>query len=117
MDHVRQLLDLIEPTFDLSSPLNFLISVYKSTDVPLHTRLRAAAEACKYSAPQLKAVAHVNEKNSVAAMVDRARERAARYTNVIKLEIEPAKALPHDASELRPASSSAVNNSGFRRRF
>jgi hypothetical protein len=44
-----------EPVFDYSSPLAFLTSVYKSEDVPLHTRLRAAAEAAKYSHSTMKA--------------------------------------------------------------
>jgi hypothetical protein len=29
MNDVRQLLGMIEPEFDLTSPLNFLVSVYK----------------------------------------------------------------------------------------
>jgi hypothetical protein len=67
---------MIELEFDLFSPLNFPVSVYKSADVPLHTRLRAAAEACKYSQPQLKAIAQVTP-NDMAAVLDRARERAS----------------------------------------
>jgi hypothetical protein len=107
---------MIEPEFDLTSPLNFLVSVYKSTDVPLHTRLRAAAEACKYSQPQLKAVAHVKPDADFAAAMDRARERVAR-ANVISLV---PKAIEHDAAELRPdvsRSPGANGSGGFRRRF
>jgi hypothetical protein len=52
-------IDEKKPEFDYSSPLNFLLSVFRNEEVPLHTRLRAASEACKYSTPQLKAVAHV----------------------------------------------------------
>jgi len=96
------------------TPLEFLCSVWQDPDLPMHVRLRAAAEACKYSTPQLRAVAHVSDKGSMAAMVDKARERAARYTNVVKLEIEP-KALP--AAQHDPAPSSAANGSGFKRRF
>ena len=47
------------PQLDYSNPLNFLLSTMRCSDLPMHTRLRAAAEACKYSTPQLKAVAHV----------------------------------------------------------
>src|SRR6516165_7872301 len=102
MNDVRQLLGMIEPEFDLTSPLNFLVSVYKSADVPLHTRLRAAAEACKYSQPQLKAIAQVSEKN-MAEVIDRARERVRDTYNVIQLQ---PRALEHDASELKPSPGS-----------
>jgi len=89
------------------TPLEFLCAVWQDPDLPMHTRLRAAAEACKYSTPQLKAVAHVTNKDSVAAMMDRARERAAPYAKVVKLEVVPAaqKALPpsqHSPDELKP---------------
>jgi len=53
-------------------------------------------------------------------MVDRARERAARLVNVIKLEIAPKALQPsaqHDPAELKPSASSAANGSGFKRRF
>jgi hypothetical protein len=80
-----------EPEFDYSSPLNFLLSVFRNEEVPLHTRLRAASEACKYSAPQLKAVAHVTT-NSNAAAIDRARERCANLAKIIRLE---PKAIEH----------------------
>jgi hypothetical protein len=88
-----------EPEFDYSSPLNFLLSVFKNEDVPLHTRLRAASEAC-ISTPQLKAVAHVTA-NSNAAAIDKARERVARLVNVIQLHAQP-KAIEHSPAELKP---------------
>jgi hypothetical protein len=57
-------------------------------------------------------------------MVDRARERAARLVNVIKLEIAPKALQPsaqHDPAELKPSASSAANGgqsaSGFKRRI
>jgi hypothetical protein len=99
-----------EPEFDYSSPLNFLLSVFKNEEVPLHTRLRAASEACKYSTPQLKAVAHVTA-NSNAAAIDRARERCANLAKVIRLETAP-KAIEHSAAELKPPP-----NGGFKRRI
>ena len=114
------------PQLDYSNPLNFLLSAMRCPELPMHTRLRAAAEACKYSTPQLKAVAHVTNKDSVAAMMDRARERAAPYAKVVKLEVVPAaqKALPpsqHSPDELKPNATSAANggqsSSGFRRRI
>src|SRR6516165_11997596 len=59
------------------TPLEFLCAVWQDPDLPMHTRLRAAAEACKYSAPQLKAVAHVKPNADFAAALDRARDRIA----------------------------------------
>jgi len=94
------------PAFDYSSPLNFLMSVFKNEDVALHTRLRAAAEACKYSTPQLRAVAHVTDKGSMALLLEKARQRAdgARV-----LQLVP-KAIEHSPAELKPTN-------GFKRRF
>jgi hypothetical protein len=102
------------------SRLNFLISVYKSADVPLHTRLRAAAEACKYSTPQL-AVAQVSEKN-MAEVIEAARTTAATVAKVIQIDTAK-KALPprqHDPEELKPdySRSPASQKPGqFKRRF
>jgi len=69
----------------------------------------AAVAVAKFKYPELKAVAHIPGKESDAAKIDRARERAA---NVIKFLISPAKALPqHPASELKP------NGGEFKRRI
>jgi hypothetical protein len=54
----------------------------------------------------------------MASVLEKARARAPRYTNVIKLEIEP-NALPatqHDPAELKPNATSAAN-APFKRRF
>ena len=98
------------------TPLEFLCAVWQDPDLPMHTRLRAAAEACKYSQPQLKAVAHVRPDADFAAALDRAKERIAR-ANVISLvpkAIEHDAAIQHDAAELKP---SGANGGVFRRRF
>jgi hypothetical protein len=101
------------------TPLEFLSSVWQDPDLPMHTRLRAAAEACKYSAPQLKAIAQVTS-NDMAAVLDRARARAASVSAKV-ISIVP-KALPaqHDPDELKPdpsRSPGAQSPNGFRRRF
>jgi hypothetical protein len=98
------------------TPLQFLCAVWQDPDLPMHTRLRAAAEACKYSQPQLKAVAHVRPNEDFAAVLDRAKERVANAYNVIQLQ---PKAIEHDAAELKPdhSRSPGVNGSGFKRRF
>jgi hypothetical protein len=59
----------------------------------------------------------------MSTVIDKARERAAPYTRIVKLEIVP-KALPaseHPAAELKPSAGSAANggqsSSGFKRRI
>jgi hypothetical protein len=103
------------PQLDYRDPLSFLLSAMRCPDLPMHTRLRAAAEACKYSAPQLKAVAHVKPNADFAAALDRARDRIA---NAKVISLVP-KAIEHDASELKPdvSRSPGANGSGFKRRF
>ena len=96
------------------TPLEFLCAVWQDPDLPMHTRLRAAAEACKYSAPQLKAVAHVKPNADFAAALDRARDRIAN-AKVISL-VPKAIVEHHDPSELKPSPGSA-DGTGFRRRF
>jgi hypothetical protein len=97
------------------TPLQFLCAVWQDPDLPMHTRLRAAAEACKYSAPQLKAVAHVKPDADFAAVLDRARDRIA---NAKVISLVP-KAIEHDASELKPdaSRSAGAQSPGFKRRF
>jgi hypothetical protein len=99
------------------TPLEFLCAVWQDPDLPMHTRLRAAAEACKYSAPQLKAVAHVKPNADFAAALDRARDRIAN-AKVISL-VPKALTAQHAASELKPdvSRSPGANGSGFKRRF
>jgi hypothetical protein len=97
--------------------LEFLYAVWQDPDLPMHPRLRAAAEACKYSTPQLKAVAQVSEKN-MAAILDRARDRVANAYNVI--QPPPKAVIEHDAAELKPdvwRPPGANGSAGFRRRF
>jgi hypothetical protein len=99
------------------TPLQFLCAVWQDPDLPMHTRLRAAAEACKYSAPQLKAVAHVKPNADFAAALDRARDRIA---NAKVISLVPKAIEQHDASELKSDVKNlpgANGSGGFRRRF
>jgi hypothetical protein len=127
MDELRKLVDQwdADPEFALTDEIAFLESVWRCADVPLRTRVAAAQTVCKFKFPELKAVAHVTNKDSASAMIDRARERAAPF-KIVKLEIVPAaqRALPpsqHDAAELKPNASSATNggqtSGAFRRRI
>jgi hypothetical protein len=98
------------------TPLEFLCSVWQDPDLPMHTRLRAAAEHAKYSAPQLKAVAQVTPRD-MASVLEKARERA-NGAKVVRLEVVP-KALEHSPAELQPdhSRSAAQSPSGYRRRI
>jgi hypothetical protein len=110
------------PQLDYSDPLSFLLSAMRCPDLPMHTRLRAASEAAKYSHSTLRAVAQVTP-HDMAAVLEKARERAAG-ARVIKLDVVP-KALPpqaiqHSPDELKPnpARSAEANGSGgFKRRI
>jgi hypothetical protein len=104
------------------TPLEFLCTVWQDPELPMHTRLRAASEHAKYSAPQLKAVATVRP-HDMASVLERARERAAPFKAQV-VQLHAALALPkaqHDAAELKPPASSAENggqtSGAFRRRI
>jgi hypothetical protein len=101
------------PQLDYRDPLSFLLSAMRCPDLPMHVRLRAASEAAKYSHSTLRAVAHVTEKASMAAMLDRARERSDSVRNVISLMPKALPAAQHDPAELKPSPA----NGGFRRRI
>jgi hypothetical protein len=76
-----------------------------------------AAKTCAdFHFPTLKATAQIKDRD-MAAILDKARERAAPVLKVVRLE--PQKALPpvqHDPAELKPGAASAANG-GFKRRI
>jgi hypothetical protein len=126
-DPVKQLFGIEEPVEPeephFENELAYLEYVWRDPTKPDRLRYMAAKACADFHFPSLRAVAHVNNKDSLAAMIDRSRERAARYTNVIKLEIEQKalSATQHDPAELKPDATSAANggqsSSGFRRRI
>ena len=101
-----------EPAF--ASELDYLDWLLKQPSKPDRLRFQAAAEVARYRHATLKAVAQVREQD-MAAIIDAARERAAKVANVIHLKTAQ-KVLPaqHDVSELKPSPN---GSSGFRRRF
>jgi|SRR6516225_8802658 hypothetical protein len=103
-----------EPEPHFENELAYLEYVWRDSTKPDRLRYMAAKACADFHFPSLRAVGHVTDKNSVAAMVDRARSRVARYTNVVQLQLAPAA---HDPAELKPNASSSENNAGFRRRF
>jgi hypothetical protein len=109
--------------FDYSSPLAFLISVYKSADVPLHTRLRAAAEAAKYRHATYRAIAQAPLSDFAEALeakrLAQAKARAAKVANVVKLAVDASQnPIQHSAAELTPDSARQVQSTNdFKRRI
>jgi len=59
-----------------ATPLEFLQAVYCNEGLPLHTRLKAAVEACPYVHPSLKATAIVPMGSDFAARLEKAVERS-----------------------------------------
>jgi hypothetical protein len=100
-----------EPAF--ASELDYLDWLWKQPSKPDRLRFAAAAEVAKYRNATLKATAKVTP-DDFAAVLDRARERAAN-ANVVKLQV--LKAIEHEAAELKPTRSPGANGSGFKRRF
>jgi hypothetical protein len=109
-----------EPHFE--NELAYLEHVWRDPTQPTRLRFMAAKACADFHFPSLRAVAHVTNKDSAAAMLERARERAAPYAKVIPLHAVPA--LPpaqHSPDELKPSATSAANggqsSSGFKRRI
>ena len=115
-----------KPEPEFANELEYLEHVWRDPTQPTRLRFMAAKACADFHFPSLRAVAHVTNKDSASAMIDRARERAAPYAKIVKLEVVPAaqKALPqvqHSPDELKPNATSAANggqsSSGFRRRI
>jgi hypothetical protein len=68
--------DAIEITAN-ASPLDFLQAVYRSPNMPLHSRLKASIEAAQYCHPKLSVTANVNSEDFAKAL-ERATRRSAK---------------------------------------
>src|SRR6516162_10093374 len=77
-----------EPKFN--SEIEYMDWLWQQPSKPDRLRFMAAAEVAKYRNATMRAVAHIPNKDSLAASLDRARERS-NLARVIKLEL---KALP-----------------------
>src|SRR5215475_14450547 len=70
-----------------ATPLDFLQIIYRSTNQPMHRRLKAACEALPFVHPKLAVTAQVNSETFAAAL-ERAVNRSAKV-------LEPPKAIEH----------------------
>ena len=65
-----------EPLPQDTTPLDFLKLIYRSPEVPLSVRMRAAIEAAPFIHPKLSVTAQIGSEDFAAAM-ERARRRSA----------------------------------------
>jgi hypothetical protein len=105
--------------------LDLLQAVYRRSDLPLTTRMRAAIAALNYELPRLQVTAQISE-NDFAALLDR---RIAHYQELqrangssklieAKVEAEPVEAEPEPIKVKPPTPASRYRvYSRFNRRF
>jgi hypothetical protein len=67
------------------SALGFLQAIYRSPQVPLSVRMRAASMALPFGQPKLSAVAYVSDPGGFAAALDRAIDRSEKRPEFAKL--------------------------------
>jgi hypothetical protein len=77
----------ILPPDESMSPLDFLKSVYRNDKLPLHARLKAAADAAPFCHPKLAVIASVGKEDLVEAL-----ERARRASDKV-LELRAAQVI------------------------
>lgn len=79
------------PEVQGNTSLDFLQAVYRSTDQPMHRRMRAAVAALPFEHPKLAVTASVNTEGW-GARLEAARERAAKAFEVrgLPMEIPPS---------------------------
>ena len=103
--------------------LDLLQAVYRRSDLPLTTRMRAAIAALNYELPRLQVTAQITE-NDIATVLDRRiahyqeLERANGASKIIeaKVEAEPVELEPIEIKPPTPAPRYRVY-SRFQRRF
>lgn len=102
--------------------LDLLQAVYRRSDLPLTTRMRAAIAALNYELPRLQVTAQITE-HDIATVLDRRiahyqelqRANGSRQTNKL-IEAEPVEGEPIEVKPPTPTSRYRVY-SRFNRRF
>ena len=80
--------------------LDLLQAIYRSSSLPLHTRMRAASIAIAFESPKLAVTAVVNEQNFAEVLerrLKRIAELEATPINASKPEIEVKPSMPRIA--------------------
>jgi hypothetical protein len=75
---------------DGETALGLLQAIYKSPQMPLPTRMRAASLTLPFEQPKLSAVAYLADAQGFAAQLDRAIERSGKRTEMRVIEHQPA---------------------------
>lgn len=100
-----EVMDDTAPDVQGNTSLDLLQAIYRSTDQPMHRRMRAAIAALPFEHPKLAVTANVNTDGWGAKLED-ARARAAR---VIEFRAGPALAAePADGGVADPERSGDV---------
>jgi hypothetical protein len=103
--------------------LDLLQAVYRRTDLPLTTRMRAAIAALNYELPRLQVTAQISE-NNIATVLDRRiahyqqLQRANGSSKLIEAKVEAAEVVEAEPIEIKPPTrASRYRVYRFNRRF
>jgi hypothetical protein len=84
-----------------ATSLTLLQAIYRSPDIPLSTRMRAAGMALQFEHPKLGVSVSVPWTDEFALRLEQAVERSSR---VIEHKATPPKVIEHSATEQSPLS-------------
>jgi hypothetical protein len=104
--------------------LDLLRAVYRRSDLPLTTRMRAAIAALNYESPRLQVTAQISE-NDIATVLDRRiahyreLQRANGSSKLIEAKVESAEVIEAEPIEVKPPTPTSRYRvfSRFNRRF
>jgi hypothetical protein len=104
-----------------ATSLKFLQTIYRSSAVPLTTRMRAAIAAIQFEHPKLAVTATIDGNNDFAAQLDRAIDRSRR----VMIEAKPMISVSSDdvssddvsSNTTRPPASNGHKPSVVDRRY